>query len=830
MANIRIKDLPTEATPASTDLIPLDQSTTRKATLATVFDTIRPFADQTEAEAGTNTTDAMNPLRTAQAIAALGATQFASAAQGTTADTALQPADIGSSVQGYDDLLNSVSGLTIASQDLIVGSGSNTVAKLGKGTDGQVLSVASGSVAWADPNFAPADNSVTNAKLTAVHSLALSHTVADRTALKALDTARYNVAFVQGLSGGLFVWDSSDLSTEVAADTQEGIYVSSGDGSSGAWVRYVDKRYDPRWFGAVGDNSTVNTDAIQGVVDYVAGIGGGEIEFLDGTYITENISVASQNNITFIGSKGAKVKISTDQTNGVFYVNGSDNIAFLGLEIEGTGSTTDPANGYSHHGIRVNNCDGLTVIGCKIHSMRGGGLFMTLVDNVTVERNEFYGNHFLADIEYGYAATDTLHQNCRIVGNKCTSSNAYGIAAQGIGRNLVIEGNNVSGKAGYGIMVYRYDDGGGGTWRDVVVANNLVEDVSFDGGGVYNGMGIYLQHGFDYTVTGNVVRDVLKARTDTTTPNRTLPPGAISINSVVRFSCVGNTVETSGMDGIAVVSTYEDNVGSTVSGNTITDVYWSGIYAQANQNLSITGNSIEGQATNKGSGIDVLDNSTKRTKNIVVANNNISGGFSYGIVGAPSTGTAVEGINVSGNIISDIAGRFIDLSTCNDVVCNDNILRSTAAAQTAGLYALILNSCNDVTVGGNLIKGHSSTEFSRGLAVVSCTRGTVTGNMIDGCSDVFYALYLASNTSVFFANNLSDRQTGAITGPHNVGTNPSSDTNIKVEYGTSAPASGSYDRGSIVWNTSPSASGTVGWVCVTAGSPGTWKTFGSIAA
>lgn len=167
MANIRIKDLPTEATPASTDLIPLDQSTTRKATLATVFDTIRPFADQTEAEAGTNTTDAMNPLRTAQAIAALGATQFASAAQGTTADTALQPADIGSSVQGYDDLLNSVSGLTIASQDIIVGSGSNTVAKLGKGTDGQVLAVASGNVTWADPNFAPADNSVTNAKLTA---------------------------------------------------------------------------------------------------------------------------------------------------------------------------------------------------------------------------------------------------------------------------------------------------------------------------------------------------------------------------------------------------------------------------------------------------------------------------------------------------------------------------------------------------------------------------------------------------------------------------------------------------------------------------------------
>ena len=39
-----------------------------------------------------------------------------------------------------------------------------------------------------------------------------------------------------------------------------------------------------------------------------------------------------------------------------------------------------------------------------------------------------------------------------------------------------------------------------------------------------------------------------------------------------------------------------------------------------------------------------------------------------------------------------------------------------------------------------------------------------------------------------------------------------------------------YARGDIVYNTEPSASGTIGWVCVAAGSPGTWKSFGDIAA
>lgn len=48
--------------------------------------------------------------------------------------------------------------------------------------------------------------------------------------------------------------------------------------------------------------------------------------------------------------------------------------------------------------------------------------------------------------------------------------------------------------------------------------------------------------------------------------------------------------------------------------------------------------------------------------------------------------------------------------------------------------------------------------------------------------------------------------------------------------GTAAPTAGTWERGRRVYNSSPSASGTEGWICVTAGSPGTWKTFGTISA
>lgn len=48
--------------------------------------------------------------------------------------------------------------------------------------------------------------------------------------------------------------------------------------------------------------------------------------------------------------------------------------------------------------------------------------------------------------------------------------------------------------------------------------------------------------------------------------------------------------------------------------------------------------------------------------------------------------------------------------------------------------------------------------------------------------------------------------------------------------GTAAPSAGSWTAGDVVWNTAPAAAGRIGWVCVTSGSPGTWKAWGPIDA
>lgn len=48
-------------------------------------------------------------------------------------------------------------------------------------------------------------------------------------------------------------------------------------------------------------------------------------------------------------------------------------------------------------------------------------------------------------------------------------------------------------------------------------------------------------------------------------------------------------------------------------------------------------------------------------------------------------------------------------------------------------------------------------------------------------------------------------------------------------FGTAAPISGYHRAGDICWNTAPSSGGYIGWTCSVTGTPGTWKTFGSVS-
>ena len=53
---------------------------------------------------------------------------------------------------------------------------------------------------------------------------------------------------------------------------------------------------------------------------------------------------------------------------------------------------------------------------------------------------------------------------------------------------------------------------------------------------------------------------------------------------------------------------------------------------------------------------------------------------------------------------------------------------------------------------------------------------------------------------------------------------------MRVRVTAAAPTVGTHAQGDIAFNSGPAAGGTVGWVNVVAGTPGTWKEFGVIEA
>jgi len=92
---------------------------------------------------------------------------------------------------------------------------------------------------------------------------------------------------------GRFVFDSSNLSAKVTADTAQGIYVapaSDTTGATGAWVRKFSGAVNVKWFGAKGDSNdtastgTDDTAAIQAAMDFIYAVGGGTLYFPEGYY------------------------------------------------------------------------------------------------------------------------------------------------------------------------------------------------------------------------------------------------------------------------------------------------------------------------------------------------------------------------------------------------------------------------------------------------------------------------------------------------------------------------------------------------------------------
>lgn len=253
-----------------------------------------------------------------------------------------------------------------------------------------------------------------------------------------------------------------------------------------------------------------------------------------------------------------------------------------------------------------------------------------------------------------------------------------------------------------------------------------------------------------------------------------------------------------------------------------------------------------------GSILTIIKESTPPTitrKFVVLENNEINvvaNGLNSFVINGEITfkGNKILGlttpINFSSNTIdshfinNDIeANTTIDLTlfsaTCKNVTFENNILRN---------LNIVLGRPHNCIVNDNtIIEGKIKVVYSFTSGGIG--NNHFVNNRCFATSAIDYAMHLITGSGYLvsdftaddiFENNyhlgtFTNRSFFASGTPKKLGYNT---WNKLILWRDAIPTTGSWAVGDIVYNTVPTTGGYIGWVCITAGTPGTFKGFGSI--
>lgn len=206
---------------------------------------------------------------------------------------------------------------------------------------------------------------------------------------------------------------------------------------------------------------------------------------------------------------------------------------------------------------------------------------------------------------------------------------------------------------------------------------------------------------------------------------------------------------------------------------------------------------------------------------------------------APSSGTWQQGDAV----------RITDPSDSNNFAFWFCVTGGTSGTWRKG--GLLLNSTNGLTLSANpsavCFEGIGGGSGNTSSASTGAVRGRQQGSFdtTSGALNAIGVLAQSVATRSAGSNNLTNialRATATSGQDNRAIETQSGDVRLNTTdgitfFGTAvvgagtraaAPSTGTHVAGEVVFNGDPIAGGTVGWVCVTGGSPGTWKSFGTV--
>jgi hypothetical protein len=307
-------------------------------------------------------------------------------------------------------------------------------------------------------------------------------------------------------------------------------------------------------YGAVGDDATSNTAAIQAALNALTS--GGTLYVPEGIYRSGALTVADDN-VEIVMEPGAVLKFNTLGSGVKAITINANNFAVRGGAIQGPAAAVYVGNENGLHMIGTSTSvrkTGLTVVGTEISQFGAHGIYAQFVDNINIQSCNIH--------DCGYAGAMFLSCNHGVFSNNSVITIAPGVTSNMYGISLTHDSTD-------------YDtDPNAGTkeatnpfcW-DWYVAGNHIEDIDWEGidthGGyeirvignvvynTYGGIAVTGSSGdaIDYAGWSNVVADnVVDARnSDGTTSGRENTNYGININGAAtvtqkRVTCTGNVV------------------------------------------------------------------------------------------------------------------------------------------------------------------------------------------------------------------------------------------------------------------------------------------------
>lgn len=138
-------------------------------------------------------------------------------------------------------------------------------------------------------------------------------------------------------------------------------------------------------FGAVGDDSTVNTTAIQAAIDSLTN--GGTLFFPTGTYRSGSLTIGSAN-IKFLMTDGTVLKFPTLGANTKAITVNANNFSIEGGKLQGPAASVYVANENGIHMLGTSTSarkSGLRLVDVEITQFGGHGVYAQFVDNVLLD-------------------------------------------------------------------------------------------------------------------------------------------------------------------------------------------------------------------------------------------------------------------------------------------------------------------------------------------------------------------------------------------------------------------------------------------------------------